>query len=51
MNRREFHKLAAAALGGVVAGASLVRAADKDDKKDKPAKDKDAPKAKDDKKE
>ena len=45
MNRREFHKLAAAALGGVVAGASLVQAKD-----EKPAKDKDAPKAKDDKK-
>ncbi len=42
MNRREFHKLAAAALGGVVAGAGLTQAADKDEKpaKDKPEKDK-----------
>ena len=33
MDRREFHKLASAALGGLMAGASLARAAD-----DKPAK-------------
>ena len=36
MNRRDFHRLAAAALGGIVAGASLSRA----DDKDKPDKDK-----------
>ena len=47
LNRRAFGKLAAAALGGLMAGASLGVAADKD----KPAADKDkpaeAPKAKD----
>jgi hypothetical protein len=38
-HRRDFHKLAAAALGGLVAGAGLVRAADKDkDAKDEPKK-------------
>jgi hypothetical protein len=40
LNRRDFHKLAAAAFGGLVAGAALARA---DDKKDEP-------KPKDDKK-
>src|SRR5947209_13066112 len=38
MNRRDFHKLAVAALGGVVAGAGLARA---DDKKDDKVKAKD----------
>jgi hypothetical protein len=33
-NRRDFTKLAAAALGGMVAGASLVRADDEPKKKD-----------------
>src|SRR5260370_85247 len=47
MDGRRFNKLAAAALGGIVAGAGLARGADKDDK---PAKDKDAPKEKDPKK-
>jgi hypothetical protein len=47
MDRRKFNRLAAAALGGIVAGASISRAADKDEKKDK---DKDEPKAKDPKK-
>src|SRR5260370_31632125 len=41
MNRRAFHRLAAAALGGIVAGAGLTEAADKDKpEKDKPEKDK-----------
>ena len=45
LNRRAFGKLAAAALGGLVAGAGLVGAADKDkpSDKDKPAADKDKP--------
>ena len=47
MDRRDFNRLAAASLGGIVAGASISRAADKDDKA---AKDKDEPKAKDPKK-
>ena len=52
LNRRAFGKMAAAALGGLVAGAGLVGAADKDkpaSDKDKPVKDKgdDTPKAKD----
>ncbi|HEV8003251.1 MAG TPA: hypothetical protein VGP63_25415 [Planctomycetaceae bacterium] len=34
MDRRNFNKLAAAALGGMVAGAGLVRAADEAKKKD-----------------
>src|ERR1700677_3533790 len=34
LNRRDFTKLAAAALGGMVAGASLVRADDEPQKKD-----------------
>jgi hypothetical protein len=37
MDRRKFNRLAAAAFGGMVAGAGLTRASDKDDK----AKDKD----------
>jgi hypothetical protein len=37
MDRRKFNRLAAAALGGMVAGAGLTQASDKDDK----AKDKD----------
>ena len=34
LNRREFTKLAAAAMGGLLAGASVVRAADEPKKKD-----------------
>jgi hypothetical protein len=48
MNRRDFHKLAAAALSGLTAGANLLHAEDKD-KNDKD-KDKDKPKPKDPKK-
>jgi hypothetical protein len=48
MNRRDFHKLAAAALGGVTAGANLLHAEDKD--KNEKDKDKDKPKPKDPKK-
>jgi len=36
MNRRDFHKLTAAALGGVMAGSNLLRADDKKDDKTKP---------------
>jgi hypothetical protein len=36
MDRRDFHKLTAAALGGVLAGANLLRADDKKDDKPKP---------------
>jgi hypothetical protein len=43
VNRRDFHKLAAAALAGLAAGAGLGRAADKDKDKDN----KDEPKKKD----
>jgi hypothetical protein len=40
LNRRDFTKLAMAALGGLVAGAGLLQAADKDEKKEekKPSK-------------
>jgi hypothetical protein len=34
MNRREFHRLTAAAMGGLVAGAGVARADDKPKKKD-----------------
>jgi hypothetical protein len=38
MNRREFHKLATAALGGLMAGASLARAEEDKPKKKDPEK-------------
>ena len=47
LNRRDFQKLAMAALGGLVAGAGLAHA---DEKKDKDKDDKKEPKPKDEKK-
>jgi hypothetical protein len=47
LNRRDFQRLAVAALGGLVAGAGLAHA---DDKKDKDKDDKKEPKPKDEKK-
>jgi hypothetical protein len=43
MNRRDFHKLTAAALGGVMAGSNLLRAEDKKDDKPKPKDEKISP--------